>query len=210
MASYPRLTDTRQVSRPEHRQNRTPLAAQTTARGAGPQTLQAALGNPAKAPPAHLLALQRAFGNRAVGQAIQRAAAIGAEGGAVDAQTQSAIQSARGGGAPLDAKVGTQVGNVLGADFSGVRVHTDTKADALNRSLNAKAFTHGSDIFFSKGEYQPNTRGGNNLLAHELTHVVQQGGAGAQPGSRQPLQTKLVVGAAGDPYERELPLLPSL
>ena len=190
----------KRTTHPERRQSRTPPAARTAARGVGPQILQAAIEQPANAAPAHLLALQRAYGNRAVGAAIQRAATIGAEGGALDAQTQSAIQSARGGGAPLDAKVGAQVGSALGADFSGVKVHTDPKADALNRSLSAKAFTTGSDIFFSQGAYSPGSSSGKRLLAHELTHVVQQGAASGKPNK---IQTKLMVGTAGDKYEQE-------
>lgn len=64
----------------------------------------------------------------------------------------------------------------LGADFGGVRVHTDERADALNRSLRARAFTTGADIFFRRGAYDPASPGGREVLAHELTHVVQQQG----------------------------------
>jgi hypothetical protein len=66
----------------------------------------------------------------------------------------------------------------FGADFSGVRIHADQRADSLNRSLNARAFTTGNDIFFKQGEYKPDSGGGQKLLAHELTHVVQQNGNG--------------------------------
>jgi hypothetical protein len=62
----------------------------------------------------------------------------------------------------------------MGADFSGVRVHTDGRADVLNRSVGARAFTTGQDLFFKRGEYQPESRGGQELIAHELTHVMQQ------------------------------------
>jgi len=64
--------------------------------------------------------------------------------------------------------------STLHADFSRVRVHTDTEADALNRALHARAFTTGRDIFFGRHEYNPATSDGRELLAHELTHVVQQ------------------------------------
>ncbi|HEX2619081.1 MAG TPA: DUF4157 domain-containing protein, partial [Phototrophicaceae bacterium] len=67
----------------------------------------------------------------------------------------------------------------MGHDFSGVNVHTDSESDSLNKELGARAFTTGSDIFFRQGEYNPNSSGGQELLAHELTHVVQQGGAGS-------------------------------
>src|SRR5690606_19314471 len=63
----------------------------------------------------------------------------------------------------------------IGADFSNVRVHTDAEAVQLSRDLNAKAFTTGSDIYFNTNEYAPQSASGRQLLAHELTHVVQQG-----------------------------------
>ncbi|NOZ70116.1 MAG: DUF4157 domain-containing protein [Deferribacteres bacterium] len=62
----------------------------------------------------------------------------------------------------------------FGADFSSVRVHTDSNAVQMNRQLNAQAFTYGKDIYFGAGRYSPGTASGRRLLAHELTHVVQQ------------------------------------
>ncbi|BAZ03820.1 eCIS core domain-containing protein [Calothrix sp. NIES-3974] len=88
----------------------------------------------------------------------------------------SAINTVRGGGQPLDAGLQRSMGQVMGADFSRVRVHTDTQADQLNRSIQAKAFTTGQDVFFRQGAYEPGSRGGQELIAHELTHVVQQNG----------------------------------
>jgi hypothetical protein len=67
----------------------------------------------------------------------------------------------------------------FGADLSGVRVHTGSEADALNRELNAQAFTVGNDIFMAEGKYNPGTAEGQGLLAHELTHVGQQTGFGS-------------------------------
>jgi len=64
----------------------------------------------------------------------------------------------------------------FGADFSGVRIHVDSESDTLNRSLHARAFTTGHDLFFRRGEYNPDSRGGQDLIAHELTHVIQQNG----------------------------------
>lgn len=63
----------------------------------------------------------------------------------------------------------------FGYDFGGVRIHTGRRPDELSRSINARAFTRGSDIYFAHGEYQPNTPSGRRLLAHELTHTIQQG-----------------------------------
>ena len=64
----------------------------------------------------------------------------------------------------------------FGHDFSRVRVHTDAKANKLAGAINARAFTTGQEIFFRQGEFRPMTLGGQRLLAHELTHVVQQSG----------------------------------
>ncbi len=101
----------------------------------------------------------------------------GAEGGEVEQSVQQSIQAARGGGHPLDERVRGSMEQGFGADFSGVRIHTGPQADSLNRSLNAKAFTTGNDIFFGQGQYQPGSNSGQKLLAHELTHTVQQGAA---------------------------------
>jgi hypothetical protein len=89
----------------------------------------------------------------------------------------SAIRRSVGGGRGLDGGSRSQLEGYFGADLAGVRVHADAKSDALCRSINAEAFTSGRDVFFSAGSYQPGTASGDHLLAHELTHVVQQGQA---------------------------------
>jgi len=66
----------------------------------------------------------------------------------------------------------------FGVDFSNVRIHADSEAARMARALNAEAFTYGRDIYFGEGRYRPETTKGKKLLAHELTHVVQQGGKG--------------------------------
>ncbi len=103
---------------------------------------------------------------------VRRREAIG--GGEASAELSGEINRARGGGQPLDAGLQQSIGQAMGADFSGVRVHTDERADRLNRSLSSRAFTTGQDMFFKKGEYQPGRRSGQELIAHELTHVKQQ------------------------------------
>lgn len=105
---------------------------------------------------------------------------VGAQGGAVSGNLESSIQSAKGGGQPMGDSVREPMEQAFGADFSNVKIHTDSNADTLNRSLSSRAFTTGPDLFFKKGEYSPGSTGGQELLAHELTHVVQQGGAGIQ------------------------------
>lgn len=66
----------------------------------------------------------------------------------------------------------------IGFDFSAVRVHTDKNAKQLNQRLHSRAFTYGKDIYFNQDQYQPSNSQGTHLLAHELTHVVQQSRGG--------------------------------
>jgi Domain of unknown function (DUF4157) len=95
-------------------------------------------------------------------------------GGRVHPDIESAIGAARGRGDPLVGAVRERVGEALGDSLDDVRLHADERADALARSVSARAFTTGTDIFFARGEYRPQTTSGDALLAHELTHVVQQ------------------------------------
>jgi hypothetical protein len=81
----------------------------------------------------------------------------------------------RSPGQPLDAATRAYMEPRFGHDFSHVRVHTDDKASASARSVNALAYTAGSQIAFGTGRYQPDTSAGRELIAHELAHVVQQG-----------------------------------
>jgi hypothetical protein len=141
-----------------------------------------------------LLRLQRDYGNQYVRRVVNLFRKGQGEGD-VAPEVEQAIQTARGGGQALDSTVRAQMEPAMGADFSGVRVHTGGQADALNHHLSARAFTTGQDIFFKQGEYSPGSSGGRELLAHELTHVVQQNG--------DSVQTKLTVGAPGDRYEQE-------
>lgn len=111
---------------------------------------------------------------------VQRASAIGAEGGALDADTDRAIRSSRGGGKAMPTTARRQMEGAFGADFSGIRVHEGSQAAALNERIQAKAFTVGNDVFFRDGMPDTNSSSGQHLLAHELTHTIQQGGAPAQ------------------------------
>ena len=128
-----------------------------------------------------LLQLQRTRGN----QYVQRLVASGRTGlrvgAADDAHEHEADRVAdrimRQVSGPGAESVRSGVEGALGVDLSGVRVHTGQGADHLNRGLGSLAFTHGTDVYFGAGRYSPGTRAGQHLLAHELTHVAQQGGA---------------------------------
>jgi hypothetical protein len=138
--------------------------------------------------------LQR-LGNAAVQRLLaQRSASGPAE--LDDALTQR-ITSARGGGSVLDANIQKKMGEGMGADFSQVRVHTGKESRDLNHRLSARAFTTGRDIFFGDGEYDPHSSGGQELIAHELAHVVQQSSGAVPPSGR------MTVNAPGDRFEQE-------
>ncbi|NEP23434.1 DUF4157 domain-containing protein [Moorena sp. SIO3I6] len=122
---------------------------------------------------------------------VLRRKAIG--GGAASPELESALSRARGGGQPLDAGLQRSMGQAMGADFSRVKIHTDRQSDTLNRSLQARAFTTGNHIFFKRGEYNPSHKGGQELIAHELTHVVQQGGSTASISEGQTIQRTVVT-----------------
>lgn len=98
----------------------------------------------------------------------------------VDAETTTLIQESRRGGHPLPAPTRSYFEPRFGHGFGDVRVHTDSKADEAARAVDARAFTLGSDIVFRSGAYQPEAATGTKLLAHELTHVVQQAGTSAR------------------------------
>lgn len=110
-----------------------------------------------------------------------------------------AAQQGRGQALPNDTRHFME--RRFGADFSAVRVHTGGEAAVLNRQIYAQAFTHGNNIFFGAGKYDPGTAAGKRLLAHELTHTIQQtGGAQRQVAprlsrspSRNVVQAKLLT-----------------
>ena len=109
--------------------------------------------------------------------------------------TSAAVHAAAGGGAPLSHDVRSYFEPRFGRDFSQVRVHTDGAAANAARSVQARAYTLGRDIVFGSGAYAPASSAGRRLIAHELTHVVQQGGRAGR------MQRKLSVDekASDDP-----------
>lgn len=109
----------------------------------------------------------------------------------------SEVLQRKGSGSPLPDATREHMEGHFGAGLGGVRVHTDDESSTLNRELDAKAFTVGSDIFFSEGAYDPHGSEGQGLLAHELTHVGQQTGFGGQAAAVQRQLDEEQPGAAG-------------
>lgn len=108
-----------------------------------------------------------------VAGSLQRAAAGAAP--ALAAGTQSAITGKTTGGQPLPRDVRSFMEPRFGADFSEVRIHADAEAASLSNRLSARAFTYQNHVFFAGNQYQPGSSEGKQLLAHELTHTIQQG-----------------------------------
>lgn len=150
------------------------------------------LAHPANAEPlAELFSqLQHSHGNAYVQRFVSEA------GGEKKQEPKPEAELHAGGGAQaLDAGTRSQMETAFGESFGDVRVHTGKPAGEAAEELGARAYTRGRDIYFNEGEYNPSTLEGRELLAHELTHVVQQrGGSSAQGAS---------VGRAGDTFERE-------
>jgi hypothetical protein len=144
------------------------------------------------AAPLHRLASD--VGNQGFSSTLAREGAGIMPTGEVHPEVQGEINRTRGSGATLDQGVRERFEGDLG-DLSDVRVHSDDHADSLNRSVSARAFATGTDVYFAKGEYQPGSTDGDRLIAHELAHVVQQRGA--------PAGGPLTVSEPGDALERE-------
>jgi Domain of unknown function (DUF4157) len=167
----PEHTDERVLSEPE----REPLAQPTHA------------GDPAR--------LAATVGNRAFGAIIGRVGEGILPDGTAHPDVEATIARTRGAGTSLDPAAVSRNSEALGDSLADVRVHTDDTADALAQSVSARAFTTGSDVYFAAGEYQPGSSGGDELLTHELAHVVQQRDA--------PVSGPLTVSMPGDALETE-------
>ncbi len=128
------------------------------------------------APPEDDSSVQRKCAACAAEEKVQQKNESGGESSA-SPNLESRLNSSKGSGRPLPEDTRTQMEGAIGADFSGVRVHTGSGAVQMNKDLGAKAFTHGSDVYFNSGQYDTENVGGKKLLAHELVHTVQQGGA---------------------------------
>jgi Domain of unknown function (DUF4157) len=150
--------------------------------------------------------LQHSYGNRYVGQVIQRKCEecekkeIQRQGegnlSSVPEGFEAAMQ--RSTGNPLDSQTRSLMEPRFGEDFKDVRVHHDRPAAEAASLIQAQAFTTGRDIYFGRGQFQPQTTAGQKLLAHELTHVVQQ-----RSGALSSSQAKSPIGSPGDALEQE-------
>jgi uncharacterized protein DUF4157 len=138
--------------------------------------------------PAGVSALQRSLGNRAVSRVV----------GDEDSPVHEVVGS--GGGTPLAPDVRAEMEGRLGHDFGDVRVHTDGKAHDSAVSVNAQAYTVGSDVVFQRDKFDPGSTDGRVMLAHELTHVVQQRNG---PVDGTPTAGGISVSDPSDRFERE-------
>ena len=177
------LDDKKNVYRPERKTAVSPQAAAPLTR----EQVQNRLNSQT------VTQMQQTVGNTAV----QRVLAGRGGGGEVDEETAVAIQQQRGSGGGLDSAIAQKAGQTMGQDFSDVTIHTDAQADRLSRQLGAEAFTTGCDVFFREGAYDPASSDGQRLIAHELTHVAQQGAAPPN------VQGKLSVNDPDDPFEAQ-------
>ena len=127
---------------------------------------------------------------------------VGLDGGPVSAGVEAEIQSARSGGSAMDASIRGPMEQAFGTDFSAVRLHSDAAAQDLSQRIQAKAFTTGNDIFLGRGARDFSSRSGQELLAHELTHVVQQSGS-----AQRSILQRLPDPAMSDFITKDLPAL---
>ena len=105
---------------------------------------------------------------------------------AVSQQMESQLSQLQGGGRQMPEGLRSMMEGGFGQDFGQVRLHTDSEAAKMSSSIHAKAFTHGNDIYFNRGQFSPETSEGQRLVAHELTHVVQgTGKVGREPNANE-------------------------
>jgi hypothetical protein len=117
---------------------------------------------------------------------------------------EASLSRSKGSGEPLGKDQRAFFEPRFGADFGSVRIHTGGEASRLNRAVSAQAFTHGNDVYFGDGKYNPGSSEGKQLLAHELTHVVQQNGS-LSP-SREQVKSSGGIVQVGTAGNRPFPL----
>ncbi len=131
--------------------------------------------------------LQRTVGNGAVTSMLQREGEEDGKGDRKQPAERSSVHDvvSSGGGQSLDPDTRTDMESRLGADFSDVRVHTDSSAHDSAKDVGARAYTVGNNVVFQRDAYDPSSHEGRTTIAHELTHVVQQR-SGPVEGSEAP------------------------
>lgn len=105
---------------------------------------------------------------------------------------EQSLASSKGGGSALPGDTRQFMETRFNADFSGVRIHTDATARSMSGSIHAQAFAHGNDIYFNEGKYAPHTEAGGTLLAHELTHTIQQGASSTKGSTPNTVAPKII------------------
>ncbi|OHV25730.1 hypothetical protein BBK14_21600 [Parafrankia soli] len=143
--------------------------------------------------------------------ALLRSALRSQGAGPLDPEIGDVIEARRGAGSPLPEPVRAEMEGHMGVDLSAVRVHTDSAAATLNRAVQAEAFTTGTDVFFAPGRFDPSSSAGRGLLAHELTHVVQQSAGAGGPGgtvSHPDDPAELEAAAVGEHVARQAAPMP--
>lgn len=128
---------------------------------------------------------------------------LAAQRGTATPDLEASIQQARSSGQPLNNEIRGKMESAFGSNFSRVKIHNDAQSDQLNRSIQARAFTTGKDIFFRQGAYDPGSRSGQELLAHELTHVVQQSGGKANNQLQRTIEGLSISAASTSVIQRD-------
>ena len=114
-----------------------------------------------------------------VGKDTEKQLQMSAAGNAssdLNSNFETNLNSSKGSGAGLSENTKKEMESGFGTDFSNVKVHTDSDAVKMNKQLGSQAFANGNHVYFNEGKFNPNSQSGKHLLAHELTHTVQQGG----------------------------------
>jgi hypothetical protein len=174
-----------------------PKSARLDSVGPGITALAAAAGRWDVVGAGGLLDLQRSAGNQGVAAAMQGQDEMQDQDQGLS-PVHDVINS--GGGQPLDTGVRADMEARLGHDFADVRVHTDARAEESAKSVNAHAYTVGSNVVFQRDAYDPSSDAGRTTLAHELTHVIQQR-SGPVDGTQAPGGIR--VSDPSDRFERE-------
>lgn len=167
--------------------------------GKAPTQNRTSIAPPSLQPPVHpVLKLQQSVGNRAVARLFEsQLNGAGAARPPLASMVNGALSSSS---RPLDADTRAFMEARFGYDFSRVQLHTGREAADSAAAVSARAYTVGSDIVFGDGAYSPNSREGRRLIAHELTHIVQQG-AGPVSGTASP-DGSLYISDPSDQFER--------